>query len=84
MNIFKLAWELLVVYIIYKLIFGFIVPLYRSAKNMRQQFNDLQSKMQQPQQGGTVNANEEGFKQSQAPVKEGEYIEYEEVNEKNQ
>lgn len=51
---------------------------------MRQQFNDLQSKMQQPQQGGTVNANEEGFKQSQAPVKEGEYIEYEEVNEKNQ
>jgi hypothetical protein len=81
MNIFKLAWELLVVYIIYKLIFGFIIPLYRSAKNMRQQFNDLQSKMQQQQQPGSVNANDAEIKQT--PVKEGEYIEYEEVQDKN-
>ncbi|MEO6868016.1 MAG: hypothetical protein ABI168_00130 [Ginsengibacter sp.] len=80
MNIFKLAWELLVVYIIYKLIFSFIIPLYRSAKNMRQQFNDLQSKMQQQQPPGSVNVNDEAVNQS--PVKEGEYIEYEEVTDK--
>ncbi|MEP7080125.1 MAG: hypothetical protein ABI784_05325 [Ginsengibacter sp.] len=80
MNIFKLAWELLVVYIIYKLIFSFIIPLYRSAKNMRQQFNDLQSKMQQQQPPGSVNVNDEAVNQS--PVKEGEYIEYEEVPDK--
>ena len=81
MNIFKLAWELLVVYIIYKLIFGFIIPLYRSAKNVRQQFNDLQSKMQQQPQPGSVNTNEPEIKQT--PMKEGEYIEYEEVPDKN-
>ncbi len=47
---------------------------------MRQQFNDLQSKMQQQQPPGSVNVNDEAVNQS--PVKEGEYIEYEEVTDK--
>lgn len=47
---------------------------------MRQQFNDLQSKMQQQPQPGSVNANDEAV--NQTPVKEGEYIEYEEVPDK--
>lgn len=47
---------------------------------MRQQFNDLQSKMQQQQPPGSVNVNDEAV--NQTPVKEGEYIEYEEVPDK--
>ena len=48
---------------------------------MRQQFNDLQSKMQQQPQPGSVNANDAEIKQT--AVKEGEYIEYEEVPDKH-
>ena len=48
---------------------------------MRQQFNDLQSKMKQQPQAGSVNTNDTEIKHT--PVKEGEYIEYEEVQEKS-
>ncbi len=47
MNILRLAGELFLIYIIYKLIFEFIVPVYQSTKKIKKQFGDMQSKMQQ-------------------------------------
>ena len=76
MNIFRLAAELFLIYILYKLIFEFVIPLYQSAKKIRRQFAEMQSKMQQ---GG----NRYGETETAAPEprvkKEGEYIEFEEV-----
>ncbi len=83
MNIFRLAAELFLIYILYKLIFEFIIPVYQSTKKIRKQFSDMQNKMQ-----GDMNAYQAQQKSSQtvrpqtkAPQqkKEGDYIEFEEV-----
>ena len=64
-------------YVLYNLIFRFIVPLYRTTKQVKRTFRDMQSRMQQKES-------------PYAPVKEqpvssakskGEYIDFEEVRE---
>jgi hypothetical protein len=79
MNIFRLAAELFLLYLLYKFIFDFIIPVYESSKKIKQQFGDMQDKMQQ-------NMNQ--FQQRQQPSqpspekpaqKEGDYIDFEEI-----
>jgi len=79
MNIFRLAAELFLLYLLYKFIFDFIIPVYESSKKIKQQFGDMQDKMQQ-------NVNQ--FQQRQQPEqpspekpaqKEGDYIDFEEI-----
>ena len=77
MNIFRIAAELFLIYILYKLIFEFIVPVYHSTKKIRKQFGDLQEKMQQDMKA----ANTRNTTSQQPPKvkREGDYIEYEEI-----
>ncbi len=77
MNIFRLAAELFLIYILYKLIFEFIIPVYQSTKKIRKQFGEMHAKMQQD-----MNAyeNRKTTAEPQPKVKkEGDYIEFEEV-----
>jgi hypothetical protein len=76
MNIFRLAAELFLIYLLYKLIFNFIIPIYQSTKKIKKQFGEMQSKMQ-----SDMNAyqNQPKPQQQPAPEKEGDYIEFEEV-----
>lgn len=78
MNIFKLAAEIFLVYLLYKLIFDFIVPLYRSAKRVKSQMNKMREKMEQHHATSTSQPE----KKPETPKEEeeeGEYIDYEEV-----
>jgi hypothetical protein len=47
MNIFRLAAELFLIYLLYRLVFEFIVPLYQSTKKIKKQFGQMQQKMQE-------------------------------------
>lgn len=76
MNIFRFAAELFLIYLLYKLVFEFIIPIYQSTKKIKRQFGEMQSKMQ----------NDMNSYQGQKPAqpepsvkKEGDYIEFEEV-----
>ncbi len=83
MGIFRLAGELFLIYILYKLIFEFIIPIFNATKTVKKQFNDIHVKMQDQ-------ANKMNQQQTQGPApsakttttstpKAGDYIEYEEV-----
>lgn len=77
MNIFRLIGELFLIYIFYKLIFDFIIPVYESTKKIKKQFGDIQSKMQQDM---NTFQNQQKAAPPDAPAKkEGDYIEFEEV-----
>lgn len=81
MNIIRLAGELFLIYIIYKLIFEFIIPVYNTTKKVKKQFGDMQSKMQEH-----MNTMNQQNTAPTAPVnapatRSGDYIEYEEVKE---
>ncbi len=41
----RLALELLGVYILYKIIFDFIIPVASTTKNIKKQFGEMQTKM---------------------------------------
>ena len=77
-QILRLAGELILLYILYKLIFDFIIPIYQSTKRVKKQFGEMQNKMEEQmkrnnqQQTSPVNATEK------KPVNE-DYIEYEEI-----
>jgi uncharacterized protein YneF (UPF0154 family) len=68
-----LAWFL------YKLIFGFIIPVYKTTRQMKKQFRDMHDRMQQEQ------VKQEDFHQQstgQRPASKpsgSDYIDFEEV-----
>ena len=78
MNIFRIAAELFLIYMLYKLIFEFIIPVYNSTKKIKKQFGDMHAKMQQD-----MNAYDNRPPRPAEPEprvkKEGDYIEFEEV-----
>ncbi|MDQ6764302.1 MAG: hypothetical protein M3015_16980 [Bacteroidota bacterium] len=77
MNILRLAGELFLIYILYKLIFEFIIPVYQSTKKIKKQFGDIQSKMQEDM---NAYAKQQSSAQPKTEkTKEGDYIDFEEV-----
>lgn len=80
MNILRLAFELFVIYILYKFIFEFIIPVYKTTKQVKQKMDDMHQQMQQNQ----ASAANDLFTKSQhteAPKRPAseDYIDYEEV-----
>jgi energy-converting hydrogenase Eha subunit H len=78
MNIFRLAAEIFIIYIAYRFIFDFLIPIYNTSKKVKQQFGQMQEKMQQ------MNAQQQQQQPTQAAppkaaVSKDEYIDYEEV-----
>jgi hypothetical protein len=81
MNIFRLAFELFALYFLYKLIFDFIIPLAKTTKQVKKQFNSMQEQMQEKQaafnqQASATKASNTAPKQ--APKKD-DYIDFEEI-----
>jgi hypothetical protein len=82
MNIFRLIGELVVIYILYKVIFDFIIPLYKSTKKVRSAMSDMHAKMQEQQRAQTTQnaqTSQHGPDRKASSVSKDDYIDYEEV-----
>jgi len=65
-------------YLLYRLIFNFILPIYRTTKKVRKGFRDMQEKMNQQQNASDADPNmAEDKKPNLNNV--GEYIDFEDV-----
>ena len=75
MNFFRVVIELFALYLLYKLVFDFIIPVANTTKQVKKQFGDMHQKMNQ--------FNEEQKKQNASATKatpsKEDYIDYEEV-----
>ena len=78
MNIFRLAAEIFLIYILYKIIFEFIIPVYHSTKKIRKQFGEMHDKMQEDM--NAYDNRRTATEPKPAVKKEGDYIEFEEVS----
>ena len=68
-------------YMLYQLVFRFILPLYRTTKQVRRGFRDMQNRMSgQHTAASQQTASKAEAKENRKPV--GDYIEFEEVREK--
>jgi hypothetical protein len=82
MSIFKVIFQLFVLYLLYKLIFDFIIPVYRTTKQVKKQVNEMQGRMNEQmdqfqQQSGQTQPPHE--KAAPKTADGHDYIEYEEV-----
>jgi hypothetical protein len=64
-------------YMAYQLVFKFILPIYRTTRQMRRSFRDMQERMNGNQAGQPFSKAQP---QKQEPV--GDYIDFEEVRDK--
>ena len=80
MNILRLLFEIFVIYIVYKLIFDFIIPIYRTSKQIKSRVDEMNQKMNSQHH----NVNNPAFQQrpqeqtTHRPVSK-DYIDYEEI-----
>ena len=80
MNIIRLAGELFLIYILYKLIFEFIIPIYQTTKKVKKQFGEMHNKMQDQMNKFNQQQSSSTAKPQPDPVKKNEeYIDYEEI-----
>ena len=82
MNIIRLAGELFLIYILYKLIFDFVIPIYQTTKKVKKQFGEMHSKMQDQMNSDRYHDNRQSTtapKPPAEPKRNEEYIDYEEI-----
>lgn len=85
MNIFKVLFQIFLLYMLYKLVFDFIIPVYRASKRMKSQVGEMQQKMQEQfrQQQAAQERAQATAANSPLTKNEGridkDYIDYEEV-----
>ncbi|MEO5891758.1 MAG: hypothetical protein ABIQ31_16035 [Ferruginibacter sp.] len=82
MNIFRLAFELFALYLLYKLIFDLIIPMVRTTQQVKRQFGEMSARMQekmneQQQQSSSFNSTTKTTGTS--GKKNDDYIEFEEL-----
>ena len=76
----KIIFELFVFYLLYKLIFDFIVPVYETTKQVKKQVREMNGRMDEmnrQQQQQTNNNQSNKSTTSKAP--KDDYIDFEEV-----
>ena len=83
----KTLFLIFVLYMLYKLVFEFIIPVYNASKRMRDQVGQMQQKMQEEQQRRQF--EKEGYvpaadaqKEAQHKPIDKDYIDFEEVKER--
>ena len=76
----RFVFYAIVFFLLYKLVFDFIIPIFVTTTKMRNQFNQARQQMQEEQQ--RTNQQQEETVKNSAPgntAKIGEYIEFEEI-----
>lgn len=84
MNLFRIVFELFALYLLYKLIFDFIIPVTRTTKQVKKQFNEMNNRMQETMRQQQAHAQQQtqyqqASKTSAKEKKDDDYIDFEEV-----
>lgn len=86
MNLIKLVAQVLLIYILYRLVMNFVIPVFRSISRFRKNFDRMQQGMEQQyrqqQQFNQQQNMREPEKAKPVSSREGEYIEFEEIKPK--
>lgn len=85
MNIFKVLFQVFILYMLYKLVFDFIIPVYRASKRMKNQVGQMQQKMQEQYRQQQAAQERAQTTAANSPLAKNEgrvdkdYIDYEEL-----
>lgn len=72
----KLALYILLAYILYRFVVGFVIPVYRTTRQVKKEFREMQERMNGQMKHQEQPAPEQ-YTEPKKPV--GDYIDFEEV-----
>jgi hypothetical protein len=75
---FRFIFYAFLFYMLYKLVFDFIIPVYRTTRQVKKGFREMNERMRQ-QSGGVQQQNTSIPKSKAEKTTPGDYIEFEEV-----
>ncbi len=83
MNLLRIVFELFALYLLYKLVFDFIIPLVNTTRQVKKQFTDINAQMQEKmkQQANKQPSNTYNTAKD-APIdknRNDDYIDFEEI-----
>jgi hypothetical protein len=77
---FRFLLYAFLIYLLYRLVFHFIIPIYKTTKQVKNQFKDMQSHMQEQMKKQEQSYHSANSNKSEAPKeKAGDYIDFEEL-----
>ncbi len=82
MYLLKLVAQIFLIYLLYRLVFNFIIPVYRSTKQIRKQFSEVQSKMKEQMNQHQNTQSQPTTETTVNNVEDADYIEFEEIKSK--
>jgi len=68
------------IYLLYRLVFHFIIPIYRTTRQVKRSFRDMHEQMRQHTSTQTT-GTKESFNKKSSSTKAGDYIDFEEIKE---
>ena len=79
---FRIILLVITLWILYKLVFQLVIPVYRSTRVMRQKFREMQQQMQDQMNQSNPTQTQDSSRQKPNPdASKGDYIEFEEIKE---
>jgi hypothetical protein len=68
-------------YVLFKLVFDFVIPIYKTTKKVKQSFRNIQQQMHEQQNGPAAYQSSANGKTKTKQQPSGDYIDFEEVKE---
>jgi hypothetical protein len=79
MNLFRVIFDLFLFYLLYKVVFDFIIPVYNTTKKVKKQFGEMQHKMDEMNRQQQANQYSSKVKEPAPKSKSDDYIDFEEI-----
>jgi predicted permease len=76
---FKILFELFVLYLLYKLVFDFIIPIYQTTKQVKQKVNEMHRNVNEQMKQQQRNQYNTTTQEPEPKPRNDDYIEFEEV-----
>jgi len=70
---------LLLAYLAYRFVFGFLIPVVRTTRQVRRSFRQMNEHMEQVQRGQQVPSQQASQPAAQRQRSQGDYIDFEEI-----
>ena len=67
-----------IAYLVFRLVFDFVLPVYRTTRQVKKSFREMHQKMQE-QQNGPSNASQQARSTKKKKEPSGDYLDFEEV-----
>ena len=79
MSLLKILLWGIVIYYLYRFVFGVVVPVGKATNQMKSKIREMQDEQLRQQQQHTQSQQQPTAQQQKAPVDKGDYIEFEEI-----